>query len=117
MDWRVLIFAFSVVLISGILVGILPAMQALRGDLGTTLREGGRGTVGRRTRLRSAFVVSQVGGALMVLILAGLFTRGLFNAQKVELGFEPSHLLNITVDPQELGYTEARARVFCNQVL
>lgn len=117
MDWRVFLFAFLIVLMSGILVGILPTMQALRGDLGTALREEVRGTVGRRTRLRSAFVVSQVGGALMVLILAGLFTRSLSNAQRVDLGFEASRLLNVTVDPQELGYSEARARVFGNQLL
>lgn len=117
MDGRIFVFVFLIVLMSGILVGILPAMQACRGDLGATLREGGRGTVGQRTRLRSVFVVSQVGGALMVLILAGLFTRSLSHAQKVELGFEPSRLLNITVDPQELGYSEARARVFCTHVL
>lgn len=117
MDWRVFLFAFFIVLISALLVGILPTLQAWKDDLGVALREEGRGTVGRRTRLRSAFVVSQVGGALMVLILAGLFTRSLANAQKVALGFDASGLLNLTVDPQELGYSEARARLFCKQAL
>ncbi len=117
MDWRVFLFAFFIVLMSGMLVGIFPVVQALKGDLGAAMREGGRGTVGRRTRMRDAFVVSQVCGALMVLILAGLFTRSLANAQKVELGFDASHLLNLAVDPQELGYSEARARTFCNQLV
>jgi putative ABC transport system permease protein len=58
-----------------------------------------------------------VAGSLMLLIVAGLFTRSLQNAQRADLGFEPRHVLNMTMDPNEIGYSEAQGRVFYKQLL
>ena len=48
-------------------------------------------------------VVAQVGGSLMLLIVAGLFVRSLLNVQRSDLGFDPQHVLNITLNPRSRG--------------
>jgi predicted permease len=116
-DWRVFTYAFAAALLTGIIVGLVPAIRASRGNLSTILHEGGRGVVGGRHRLRNALVVAQVGVTLMLLIIAGLFTRSLTNAQRTNLGFGPSHILNVSMDPNEIGYSEAHGREFYKNLL
>jgi predicted permease len=116
-DWRVFAYAFSTALITGVIVGLVPAVRASRGNLSSILHEGGRGVVGGKNRLRSALVVAQVGGSLTLLIIAGLFTRSLSQAQRTNLGFNPSHLVNLSMDPNEIGYGEAQGREFYKNLL
>jgi predicted permease len=61
-----------------------------------------------RHRLRNVLVVAQVACSLVVLVMAGLFVRSLARAQSVDLGIRPDHLLNVTMDPGQQGYDEAR---------
>jgi predicted permease len=107
-DWRVFGFALASALVTGVIVGIVPALRASRRNLAPILHEGGRGLVGGRHRLRSALVVVQVAGSLMLLIIAGLFTRSLGEAQRTDLGFDPNHVVNFYMDPNEIGYSEAQ---------
>jgi len=116
-DWRVFGFASGAAVLTGIIVGIVPAFRASRGNLAQILHEGGRGLVGGRNRLRSALVVAQVAGSLMLLIIAGLFTRSLAEAQRSNLGFDPSHVANFFMDPNEIGYSEAQGREFYKNLL
>jgi predicted permease len=116
-DWRVFLFAFGAATLTGLVVGVAPALRLSGGNLSTILHEGGRGVVGGRQILRSTLVVAQVAGSLMLLIIAGLFMRSLQNAQRVDLGFEPRRLLNLTMDPNEIGYNEGQGRVFYKQLL
>jgi macrolide transport system ATP-binding/permease protein len=116
-DWRVFGFAFAAALLTGIIVGIVPALRASRGNLAQILHEGGRGLVGGRHRVRNALVVAQVAGSLMLLIIAGLFTRSLAEAQKTNLGFDPNHVVNFVMDPNEIGYNEAQGREFYKNLL
>jgi predicted permease len=116
-DWRVFGFAFGAALLTGIIVGIVPALRASRGNLAQILHEGGRGLVGGRHRVRNALVVAQVAGSLMLLIIAGLFTRSLAEAQKTNLGFDPNHVVNFVMDPNEIGYNEAQGREFYKTLL
>jgi predicted permease len=116
-DWRIFAYAFSAALLTGLIVGIVPAIRASRGDLSSVLHSGGRGIVGSKHRLRNALVVAQVGGSLMLLIIAGLFTRSLAAAQKTNLGFDPSHVVNVSMDPIEIGYTDAQTRAFYKSLL
>ena len=62
--------------------------------------------------MRNALVVAQVAGSLMLLIIAGLFTRSLGEAQRTNLGFDPNHVVNFFMDPNEIGYNEAQGREF-----
>ena len=116
-DWRVFGFATAAALLTGIIVGIVPAVRASRGNLSAILHEGGRGVVGGKNRLRSTLVVVQVAGSLMLLIIAGLFTRSLGQAQRIDLGFKPDHVLNMLMDPNEIGYSQAQTRDFYKNLL
>jgi predicted permease len=116
-DWRVFAFAFAAALLTGVIVGLVPAYRASRGNLAAILHEGGRGVVGGKNRLRSALVIAQVGGSLMLLIIAGLFTRSLGTAQRANLGFDPSRVLIMSMDPQEIAYDESQGREFYKNLL
>jgi predicted permease len=116
-DWRVFGFATAAALLTGIIVGIVPAVRASRGNLSAILHEGGRGVVGGKNRLRSTLVVVQVAGSLILLIIAGLFTRSLAQAQRTDLGFKPDHVLNLIMDPNEIGYNQSQTRDFYKNLL
>jgi predicted permease len=116
-DWRVFTYAFLFAVLTGIVVGVVPAIRASRGNLNAILHAGGRGVVGGKNRLRSSLVVAQVAGSLTLLIIAGLFTRSLGKAQQTSLGFNPSHLLNLTMDPNEIGYNDVQYREFYKNLL
>jgi predicted permease len=112
-DATVYLFALGAVLLTGLIVGILPALRAARTNVITVLHEGGRGSSSgpRRQLARNALVVAQVAGSLVLLIVAGLFIRSLDKAQKINLGFNPDHVLNLSVDVAQIGYKEPRGRV------
>jgi predicted permease len=118
LDWRVLAYALTAVLSTGVVVGLWPALRVARSHVNETLREGGRsGSAGvARHRVRSALVAAQMAGSLVLLIVAGLFVRSLQRAQRMYLGLEPDHILNVTLDPSEVGYDEARATNFYRQL-
>jgi macrolide transport system ATP-binding/permease protein len=117
-DWRVFSFAFGAALLTGLIVGIVPAVRASRGNLATILHEGGRSVAGGRQRFRNVLVMAQVGGSLTLLIIAGLFTRSLAATQRLsDLGFDPSHVLNLSMDPNEIGYNEQQGREFYKNLL
>src|SRR5213082_2789197 len=67
--------------------------------------EGGRGSSSgpRRQFARSVLVVAQVAGSLVLLIVAGLFVRSLDKAEKMNLGFNPDHVLDLSVDVEQVG--------------
>jgi ABC-type antimicrobial peptide transport system permease subunit len=54
----------------------------------------------------------EIGGSLTLLIVAGLFARSLGNAQRTDLGFDPHNVLNLTIDPHEIGYNKAQGLAF-----
>jgi predicted permease len=116
-DWRIFGYATFAALLTGIIVGIVPALRASRGNLSAILHEGGRGVVGGKNRLRSTLVAAQVAGSFVILIIAGLFTRSLSKAQTTSLGFDPDHVVNFVMDPTEIGYNETQTRDFYNNLL
>jgi predicted permease len=113
-DWRVFAYAMAAALFTGAIVGLWPALRAGRADVNSVLQSGGRSdTAGTgRHRLRSVLVVAQVAGSLVLLIVAGLFVRSLMRAQHAYLGFDADHVLNLTLDPREVGYDETRTKTF-----
>ena len=113
-DWRVFAYALAAALLTGTLMGMWPAWRTRRADVNGVLQGAGRSdTAGvSRHRVRSVLVVAQVGGSLVLLIVAGLFARSLLRAQHAKLGFDPDHVLNVTMDPKEVGYDEARTKHF-----
>jgi len=116
-DWRVFAYGLGAALLTGVIVGIMPALRASRGQLHAVLSQGSRGAVGGGARLRTALVVAQVGGSLTLLIVAGLFTRSLQAAQHTNLGFDPNHIVNLYMDPSEIGYRTSQTREFYETLL
>jgi predicted permease len=116
-DWHVCAFSTAIALLAGAIVGIVPALRLSRANLNAVLREGGRGVTGGGSKFRDALVILQVGSALMLLIIAGLFTRSLTEAERINLGFNPSHVLNLTMDPSEIGYNSLQSRDFYKNLL
>jgi putative ABC transport system permease protein len=97
---RVLGFTFALTLLTGIVFGLVPALEAARFDLNDSLKEGGKNIGGgaRAHRVRNFFVVTQVASALVLLILAGLFMQSLSRLQSVDPGFNPKQLLTMRVN-------------------
>jgi putative ABC transport system permease protein len=116
-DWRVFVYALAAALLAGALAGITPALQTTGGNLNEPLHESRRTTTARSHRFRKGLVISQMGGSLMLLIVAGLFVRSLLKVQRSDLGFDPQHVLNITVDPRLAGYSQTQAYEFAERVL
>ena len=117
-DWRVFGYVALVALVTGVVVGLLPALRASRADLNVVLREGGRSMAdgGSRQWVRSALVVGQVAVSLVLLVAAGLFVRSVQHAESVDLGFDPRHVLNQSMDVSQQGYDEARGREFYREI-
>lgn len=95
LDWRVMLFALGLALLTGFLCGLAPAFAAIRTSVNETLKEGGRGgTSGRgHGRLRSAFVVAEIAVALTLLTASGLLLRSFEKMRGVKLGFRPDNTL------------------------
>jgi predicted permease len=111
-DARVYLFSAAAVLLTGLVVGIMPALRAARTNVITVLHEGGRGSSSgpRRQLARNVLVVAQVAGSFVLLVVAGLFVRSLGQAEKIRLGFNPDHVLDLSVDVEQIGYKEPQAR-------
>jgi putative ABC transport system permease protein len=96
LDWRVLIFTIGLSFVTGVLFGLVPALQAGVVDVHETLKEAGRGVSGRHW-LRSSLVVVEVGTTLVLLIGAGLMIRSFYRLQKVNPGFSYDHLTSFNI--------------------
>ena len=117
-DWRVFLYASAIAAITGSLMGLVPALRASRAQVTALLHDGGHGgsAGGGKQRLRSGMVVAQVAGSLVLLIVAGLCVRNSQRAQMMDLGFDPSNVLTLRVDPHQVGYDGPRATAFYEEV-
>jgi putative ABC transport system permease protein len=97
LDVRVLGFTLIVTLLTGVIFGLVPALQASRPNLNETLKEGGRGTTGGHHRVRGALVITEVALALLLLVGAGLLIRSFYRLQQVTPGFNSKNALAVTV--------------------
>jgi predicted permease len=113
-DASVYIFALGTVVFTAIVVGLVPALRVARADVNTLLREGGRSSSDGRKRhiVRNVLVGAQLAASMLLLIVAGLFTRSLSKAQQLDLGFNPDHVLNLSVDLNQLNYSDPRGMEF-----
>ncbi|HEU4473276.1 MAG TPA: ABC transporter permease [Gemmatimonadales bacterium] len=94
----VLGFSAFLIILTGVVFGLMPALQASRADLQGVLKDAGRGSAGApRTRMRAALVVAEVAIALMLLAGAGLMLRSFQRLMAVEYGFDPDRLLTLQV--------------------
>ena len=103
-DWRVLAFAIGLSLVTALLSGLAPALQASGASLVPALKMDGMDTGPAKLRLRNAFVVGQITMSLLLVIAAGLFLRALQHAAAVQPGFDQERVDVITLDLSIAGY-------------
>jgi putative ABC transport system permease protein len=119
LDSHVLFFTLVVALATGIIFGLVPAMQSSRPDLVSELKERTGTEMFARGifNLRNIFIMAQVGLSLVALIGAGLFLMSLRNAQQTDPGFNTHNLGMISFDVGSLNYEPARVKEFQRRVL
>ena len=119
MDTSTLLFATIVSLLTGLVFGLAPAIQATGAETITALKEEGRSGSGGRTtgRLRNVLVAAQVAVCLVLLVGASLFLRSFIAAQSLSPGFDPSHVVTASMDLFPSGYTGERSRAFQRRLL
>jgi predicted permease len=117
-DVRVLAFTLTASLLTGLLFGLAPALQATRLDLTSSLKDQAGASVRglRRLPLHKALVVAQVALSLLLLVGAGLFVRSLQNLRTIDLGFERENLVQFRLDTGK-GYDRARRANLYKQML
>jgi predicted permease len=118
LDLRLLAFAFGATVVTGVLFGLVPALQAARPRLAATLKDqAGSVAGGGALRLRKALVVAQVALSLLLLIGAGLFIRSIQRLMTVDLGFRAEQLVTFALDPTLNGYSGAHGRALAEALL
>jgi predicted permease len=119
MDWRVLAFTGGLAVLTGLVVGVAPALQISRGALVDSLKSAGRGTaVAVSQRLRSGLVVGEIGLAVLLVIAAGLMIRSFWALSHVDPGFRSEHILTARITPnQSFCSDEMRCVAFYRNVL
>jgi putative ABC transport system permease protein len=106
-DLRVLAFGLGLTLLTGLIFGLVPSLQASKLDLNSTLKASGRGlSAGGRQRTRSLLVVAEVMLSLLLLVGSGLLLRSFLLLLQVSLGFAPENVLVVYVSPPSDKYQE-----------
>ena len=111
LDWRVVVFAIAVSLVTGIVFGLVPALQSSKTDLTTTLKEssGRAGTGFRQNKVRSVLVVAEVALALVLLIGSALLIRTAMALGRVNPGFDAHNVLTMKTSLKGKEYEKAEA--------
>ena len=117
LDLKVLAFTVLVSLLTGIVFGLVPALQSSKPDLVTSLKDGAKPAGRRRSRLQKLLVVSQVSLSLVLLIGAGLAVRTMQKVLATDRGFETENLLLMSLDLSIQGYTEPQGKALYDQLL
>ncbi|HVT37827.1 MAG TPA: ABC transporter permease [Gemmatimonadaceae bacterium] len=105
-DGSVLAFTALVAVMTGVLFGLVPAIHALKTNLGQMLRESTRGSSGRRgtQRTRSSLIVTEMALAVILLIGAGLLTRSFVHLMQVNPGYQPEHVVTMSLSLPDKKY-------------
>ncbi|MFY9725435.1 MAG: ABC transporter permease, partial [Bryobacteraceae bacterium] len=114
---RLVLFTLAVSVVTAVIFGLAPALQAARPKIASVLKDQAGAVVGGgQARWRKMLVVAQVSLSLLLLIGAGLFGQSLHNLESVNPGFDVNNLLSFQVDPTLNGYAPERAKLFYRQL-
>jgi putative ABC transport system permease protein len=109
---RSLVYTITIAMLTGIVFGLAPAMQAVRSNLQSTLKEGGRGNAGgSRALMRNTLVVVEVAMSLVLLVGASLFVRSFLNLQTASIGFDTAPIMTMRVALPGTAYEAPDARL------
>ena len=120
LDGRVLAFTAAITLLTGMVFGLVPALQSSKPNLNEVMKGAGRGSTegGGRRFVRSALVVVEIAAALVLLVGAGLMINSFWRLQKVDPGFKPDNALTVSVALPRRKYPEENQRsAFFQQLL
>jgi predicted permease len=116
-DWRVLLYAFALSVVAGLLFGMIPAWIASRPVLNKALKgEDALAQPGRVWTLRNVLIVAQIAMSLVLLCATALFLRSLQDASSIDIGFRSRGVVMMSVDPRVHGYTPERTTQFLTQL-
>jgi predicted permease len=116
LDPIALLFALMVTLATGLLIGLLPGLQAAKVNVNETLKEASRGSTGGGQRLRSSLLVAEVALSLVLLVAAGLLLASFAKLQGVEPGFEPEGVFTAQIVVPAQRYEEQKLVAFYEQL-
>jgi putative ABC transport system permease protein len=118
-DYRVLLFTAGLAIITGVVFGLVPALQVSKPNLTEVIREGGRGTTAgaAHNRLRSGLVIAETALGIVLLAGAGLLIRSLNRLAHTDLGFNPEHVLTATFDLSETRYNPDQQDQFIRELV
>jgi putative ABC transport system permease protein len=120
LDWRVVVFTTLVTIGTGVLFGLMPAIQLSSADLNGTLKDGGRSVTGSGSgnRTRSALVIAEVALSLVLLAGAGLLSATLLRLQHVDPGFDSHDVWTAEMSLPDVKYkTDGQQAAFYDQML
>ncbi|MGA9770513.1 MAG: ABC transporter permease [Blastocatellia bacterium] len=116
-DLRVLAFTLCISLLTGIVFGLVPALQSSKPDLVASLKDGARSAGQRRPRLQKLLVVAQVSLSLVLLISAGLAVRTMQKVLAADRGFKTENMLLMSLDLSIQGYAEPQGKALYDQLI
>ena len=118
-DASVLVLTIVLTGFTGLIFGLVPALQATRTDLAPALKEGGNVRLPGRHRLslRNVLMVGQFAGSLTLLVILGLLSMGIQTTMGIQAGFNPKNLYLISLDPVRDGYSAAQTTAFLQKLL
>ena len=116
LDGRVLAYCLTVAVVTGLLVGLASAVRVSRANPDRILRGSREGSPTHRHGIRGFLVVAQISSCFVLLSVAAGFVRSLSEAERADLGFRPDGVLNIHMDVEQLGYSEAQGQAFFDEV-
>lgn len=117
LDGRVLLFTAAVTMLTTLFFGLMPAIHATRVDLVAALKDSASSPGRRRSRLRGTLVVVQIAGSFVLLVAAVLLSRSVRNTARLDVGFDPDHVVVTSFDLQMLGYERYRMESFYTELL
>ena len=118
LDYRVLIFAAAISILTGILFGLAPALRATRANIQTILKDQGSSVSAGRSnvRTRKFLLASQIALTVVLLAAAGLFAHSLLNLNRQDLGVRTDHVLQFSISPELIGYTPEQSVVLVERI-
>jgi len=114
-DYRVVGFTIVLLVLTALLFGLVPALQASKLDLVSALKDRAAGS--GRSVLRSVLVVSQMALSLVLLVGAGLLLRTFLNLSATAPGFDANNVILVPIELRTQGYSQARAHLFYDQLI
>jgi predicted permease len=117
-DWRVLAFTALIVLVTGILFGLVPALRILQVRVSPALKDANRTTAGTSSRFGwgKGLIAGQVALSLLVLFAAGLLVRSLQKLMAQDFGYSRDHLVIARTDPTSAGYNSQNMKLLAEQL-